>query len=282
MAAGQGLGLQAGDRAIRLKWHRLRRRPGDAPFDPARLAEGLALGASMEIDLQVRKDDGFAVLHDADLSGETTGRGLVRWATGDDLGRLRLRHLPRAPLASEELAGLMGACHPDALLQFDMKNDRAEVSPGQVAALARDFAPHAGHIIVSGACERLIADLAQALPGLRKGYDPTDDLLALAPDLAAIEARLLACLRHSVKPDMVYLNWQMLLDLAARGLDLVAMAHAEGVLVDAWTHAMADPEDGFSGVEWAQFQALVALGPDQITTDAPQATEAAWGQRLSR
>ena len=96
-----------------------------------------------------------------------------------------------------------------------------------------------------------------------------------------MEARLTACLRHAVKPDMVYLNWELLLVTAERGLDLVALARAEGVAVDAWTHAMADPEAGFSDREWAQFQALLALSPDQITTDAPLATEAAWAARVN-
>ena len=56
---------------------------------------------------------------------------------------------------------------------------------------------------------------------------------------------------------------------------MVALAHAEGVAVDAWTHAMVNPEAGFSDVEWAQFSALLKLKPDQITTDSPLATEAA-------
>lgn len=280
MTGAQGVQITHRGRVIRLKWHRLRWQAGDAAFDPARLAQGLALGAAMEIDLRARADDGFAVLHDAELEGETTGQGPVAAVTGADLARLRLLHLPRAPLTSEELAGLMGAAHPAALLQFDMKNTRAEVSPAQIAHLARAFAPHAGHIILSGGSEALIADLALAIPGVAKGYDPTDDLVALAPNLDAMAARLMACLRHPVKPDMVYLNWELLLETAARGLDMVAMARADGVKVDAWTHAMTDPQAGFSDAEWARFQALLDLGPDQITTDAPQATEAAWAAQL--
>ncbi len=259
---------------IRLKWHRLRRHATDGEFDPQNLALGLALGASMEIDLQARGDDGFAVLHDADLSGETDGSGPVARCTAETLAGLRLAS-GRAPLTSEALAGLLGAAHPAALLQFDMKNQRSEVSDTHIAHLAALFAPHAASLIVSGGSEALIADLAAAIPGLRKGYDPTDEMLA-AGTLSAMEARLLASLRHPVKPDMVYLNWEMLVGAAALGLDMVALAHADGVTVDAWTHEMADPAAGFSPDEAARFQALIALAPDQITTDSPLATEAAF------
>jgi glycerophosphoryl diester phosphodiesterase len=63
------------------------------------------------------------------------------------------------------------------------------------------------------------------------------------------------------------------------GLDMIALAHDEGVTVDAWTHAMAEPDAGFSDAEWVEFSDLVALKPDQITTDSPLATEAAFLQR---
>jgi glycerophosphoryl diester phosphodiesterase len=234
----------------------------------------------MEIDLQVRADGGFAVLHDDDLSGETTGHGPVAQATAQDLGGLRLLRLGRAPMTSEELAGMLGQAHPAAVLQFDMKNGLAEVGPAGIAHLATHVADKAAGLIVSGASEPLIAALAQAIPGLRKGYDPTDELIALEA-AAAVERRLLACLPHPVKPDMVYLQWEFLLWMAGKGLDMVALAQAEGVAVDAWTHAMADPGAGFSGAEWDRFAALLALGPDQITTDAPLATEQAFLARIS-
>jgi glycerophosphoryl diester phosphodiesterase len=157
-----GLQIIGGGTAIRLKWHRLRRRAADAEFDPANLAAGLGLGASMEVDLQARGDGGFAVLHDADLSGETTGHGPVARATAADLAGLRLLRAERAPLTSEALAGMLGAAHPHALLQLDMKNTDDEVSPAHVAHLAGLFGPVAARLIASGASEPLIARLAEA------------------------------------------------------------------------------------------------------------------------
>ena len=272
----EGLALHVDGWTIRLKWHRLRRRLSDPEFGAAVLAEGFRLGASMELDLQVRADGGFVVLHDDNLDRETTGHGPVRLQTGPDLARLSLREQPRPPILTEELAGLIRAAHPEALLQFDMKNDLAQVGASGVVHLSTLFGNNSDALIVSGASEPLIAALAKAMPGLKKGLDPTDDLLALWPQgFAAVEARLLATLRHPMRPEMVYLNWEMLLEAAAHGLDMVALSHAEGVAVDAWTHAMQDPDSGFSDAEWTRFSALLKLKSDQITTDSPLATEAA-------
>ena len=69
-----------------------------------------------------------------------------------------------------------------------------------------------------------------------------------------------------------------MLTTQALGLDLVALCHAEGVKVDAWTYNLADPA-GFSDAEWSEFSTLMAIGPDQITTDEAMATEAAWTAR---
>jgi hypothetical protein len=62
------------------------------------------------------------------------------------------------------------------------------------------------------------------------------------------------------------------------GLDMIALSHAEGVKVDAWTHKMENAKQGFTAAEGQAFAHLLALKPDQITTDEPHATEAAWAQ----
>ena len=51
-----------------LKWHRARRRASDPVFTGRRILEGMALGASVEVDLVLHADDGFAVLHDLELA----------------------------------------------------------------------------------------------------------------------------------------------------------------------------------------------------------------------
>ena len=49
--------LDHAGRRVLLKWHKLRRRAGEPPFDPANLATGLAAGASLEIDVRCLADD---------------------------------------------------------------------------------------------------------------------------------------------------------------------------------------------------------------------------------
>jgi len=83
-------------------------------------------------------------------------------------------------------------------------------------------------------------------------------------------------LRDGTEPDTCYLAWELVLACHRRGLDLVALCHAHGVRVDAWTYNLADPAGGFTPAEWDQFRLLMSLQPDQITTDESRATEAAW------
>ncbi len=56
-----------------LKWHRARRHGSDPVFTGRRILEGMAAGASVEVDLVLHGDDGFAVLHNLMLEAETTG-----------------------------------------------------------------------------------------------------------------------------------------------------------------------------------------------------------------
>ena len=58
---GSGLQIVAAGHVTRLKWHRLRRSLADPEFGAAVMAEGFWVGASMELDLQVRGDGGFVV-----------------------------------------------------------------------------------------------------------------------------------------------------------------------------------------------------------------------------
>jgi hypothetical protein len=95
-----------------------------------------------------------------------------------------------------------------------------------------------------------------------------------------MEAHLLNDLRGPTQPDTIYLAWQLLLDVKAQGLDLVALCQAEGKRVDAWTYTLVDPVGGFSDIEWSEFSALMDLKLDQITTDEAVATEAAWMKRM--
>ena len=279
--AASGLAITHGGHATRLKWHRLRRSRRDPEFSAPVMAAGLREGASMELDLRLRADGGFAVLHDAELDRETTGTGPVAASTGDALAGLLYRQSGLPLMRSEDLAALLPAAHPEALLQFDMKDGLAMIGARGLDHLAEHFGRSAAPIIFSGGCPDLIRALAERLPHLRRGIDPTDRLAEIIPAAgpAAAAAALLGELRGGAAPDTCYFGWELLLESRARGLDLVALCHGEGVRVDAWTYTLGDPAAGFSDREWADFAALMALRPDQITTDEALATEAAWNRK---
>ena len=103
------------------KWHRARRRVSDPVFTGRRIIEGMQAGASVEVDLVVTADDGFAVLHNFSLEKETTGTGLVGETTSAVLRDLHLRDnegrpIPDKVMVLEDLCELMGKAgvHPDA------------------------------------------------------------------------------------------------------------------------------------------------------------------------
>ena len=273
-----GLAIAAGSGQIRLKWHRLRRTAGDPEFGVQAMIDGFRLGASMELDLRVRGDGGFAVLHDPTLERETDGLGLVCDLGAQDIARLSYRAMPRPVLVSEDLAGLIPSAHPDALLQFDMKDDLAGIGQRGLDHLAEHFGTGTSPLIFSGADPDLIAAIGARLPCARRGIDPTDRLVDLfkADSVGQVEAALRAEIRGKTEPDTVYLSWELLLHARPLGLDLVALCHAEGVKVDAWTFSPQDRANGLSASEWLDFRALVALQPDQITTDDAIAIAKAW------
>ena len=274
-----GLALWREGHRTRLKWHRLRRQMSDPLFDAATMREGFRLGASMELDLRVRADGGFVVLHDETLDRETNGTGEIAKLRRADMEGFRFNDGALRPLLfSEDLAALLHGAHPEALLQFDMKDDLAAIGPAGVAHLVERFVDIPASIIVSGACLELIAQLRDKAPWLLRGIDPTDKLVAIHRDqgLAAMEAELLADLRGPTDPNTVYLQWTLILKAQQLGLDLIGLCHSEGREVDAWTYTLKTPATGFDAAEWADFSALMALRPNQITTDEAPATERAY------
>jgi len=276
--AFSGLGIRHGGHFTRLKWHRLRRSFNDPLFSAEVMAEGFRLGASTELDLRVRSDGGFVVLHDEELEGETNGHGLIREAAADDIRPLRLTAGGHHPILSEDLASLLQTAHPAALLQFDMKDELAVIGERGMAHLTEYFAGAGSSIIVSGHDLDLILAVKEQLPGLRRGIDPTDKLIEIYREngLKAVEEDLRADLAGPTEPDRIYLAWPLILRAAAEGLDLIGLCRDAGKLVDAWTFNLQSPDKGFDADEAKHFTALMALKPDQITTDEPIATERAW------
>lgn len=278
-----GLEIRHDGHSTRLKWHRLRRQMRDPLFSREVMTAGFDEGASMELDLRVRADGGFVVLHDAELQGETTGTGPIAATTVDELLPICMQQGGRPLILSEDLSAMMQSTHPQALLQFDMKDDYATIGEKGIAHLTAHFTNVAASIIVSGACLDLIAAVKERLSHLKRGIDPTDKLIDIyrQDGLAAVERELLVDLRGPTEPNTVYLHWPLILRAKRDGLDMIGLCRAEGRLVDAWTFTLKNPEAGFDDEEWTNFSALMALKPDQVTTDEAPATERAWARRVA-
>ena len=173
------ISLTRGGHRTFLKWHRARRRASDPVFTGRRILEGMALGASVEVDLVLHADGGFAVLHNLELAPETTGRGRVRGTPAAALRNLRLRDNDGRPIDDrvmllEDLAALLArdGAHPEALVQLDYKEDAAALTPRAIATFAEALAPVAPRFILSSGDAASVAALTGAAPGVRIGYDP--------------------------------------------------------------------------------------------------------------
>ena len=262
---------RAGHRTF-FKWHRARRRLDDPVFTGRRIIEGMQAGASVEVDLVVHADNGFAVLHDLSLERETTGTGPVRETPAAVLRQLQLRDNAGQPIADkvmllEDLAALIArdGAHPEGLLQLDYKEDAAALNAAVVRNFAEALRPVAGHFILSSGDAASVALLSAGVPGLHIGYDPCHE--------SAIE-RLLASRDHagfvrdavaaSPAAELVYLEYRLVLEADRDGFDLIGAFHAAGRRVDAYTVRRVD-ETTLPAVE-----RLLALRVDQITTDDPE------------
>ncbi|MBU1307643.1 MAG: glycerophosphodiester phosphodiesterase [Alphaproteobacteria bacterium] len=255
-----------------LKWHRGRRKASDPVFTGARIVEAMRLGASVEVDLVVTADGGMAVLHDMTLDRETTGTGPVAATSDSAIRTLRLRGNDGSPIADavmllDDLCALMaqGSVHPDALLQLDYKEDETVLSPSVIDKFARATQSVARNMIVSSGSAAAIKMLTAAVPGMRRGFDPSDEIqfkAALAGGtLQGFVDEAVAALPGS---DMIYLYWEIVTIAADAGFDMVAAFHAHGKRIDAWTVREASQQTK------PIVERLLALKVDQITTDDPE------------
>ncbi len=277
--------------APRLKWHMLRRRKADAAFLRANLRAALAAAAdgplaaaaagsppAMEVDLRLTADGHALCLHDRTLDRETSGTGPVSAHLRADIERLRQRApdgalLADAPLFLDELATVVGKAPgiAPATVQLDVKL-RADALDAQACArfgavLGGHSRPdNAGRFIASGADWRAVCALADAAPGLHRGFDP----LALYPRDLALDAdgfRVLAARTLDVAPRaaIYYLEANLVLAALARGVNLVEEVSRDGAMVDAWTVDADRPHlDDL-------LRQLIAAGVHQVTSNDPEA-----------
>ena len=252
------------------KWHRGRRRAADPAFTARRILDGMALGASVEVDLVVHADHGFAVLHDhLTIERETTGHGAARDHSAAELRALQLRANDGAPIADhvmllEDLCALLKETppHPDAMLQLDYKEGQGPLDDATLATFGRCVTPVAKNMILSSGEADSVRLLTNAAPGVHIGYDPChDDSLAQLErtgDFAGFVANAVAA---SPSAEMIYLAYQIVLSAADWGFDIVDAFHQAGRRIDAYTINTADP------ATLPIVKRLLDLKVDQITTD---------------
>jgi glycerophosphoryl diester phosphodiesterase len=276
-----GVALHHSDRTVRLKWHQLRRAGTDPAHDRANLRLGIARGASLEVDLVATRDGHFVCLHDDDLACETTGHGPVQAQDRAAVERLRQcandgQALVTPPLFLDEVTAALAAAPDDwpGRLQLDLKQPLALLDPPMVERFAALVAPVARHLVLGGTQWRAVTRLGTAVPGLRLGFDPLDIHEAAPPESAAeLQALGAYMLAHAPQAAIYYLHIPLLLRGLELGVDLIALAKAQGAEVDAWR---LEPEDDQAAATLAR---LIEAGVDQITTDSPEALAGLWERR---
>ena len=276
-----GIAIETGDHITRLKWHRVQRSLSDLPFTPRRLLEGLAAGASMEVDLRLHADHSFVCLHDETLGRETSGAGRVAEASLEQLRRISLRDgdavTGEGLILLEDLAELVRVtAAPDALIQLDLKEIDAVLDSQTVENFRRTIACVAARCILSGNDWQAVSRLAAAIPAMRRGFDPcAEDTLEHLRDGIDCLDFVESTLATAPEAEMIYLDYRIVLAAEGLGIDLVAPFRAAGKAVDAWT-LNTDHLGAARSVK-----RLVALKVDQITTDEPDALQALYEARSS-
>ena len=262
-----------------LKWHRGKRKASDPVFTGERILEGMRLGASVEVDLVVTGDKGFAILHDMTLDRETTGRGPVATTADADIRSLNLRGNSGEPIADkvmllDDLCALMaqGGVHPDALLQLDYKEDETVLDARAIENFARATRPVARNMIVSSGSAAAIKMLTAAVPGIQSGYDPSDEKrFSAALAAGTLQGFVDDAIAALPEADMIYLYWEIVTLSADAGFDIVEAFHRHGKRIDAWTIREASAETR------PKVARLLELKVDQITTDDPERLKALMG-----
>lgn len=269
--------IERGGHRTWLKWHRARRRASDPVFTGARILEAMRLGASVEVDLVVTADGGFAVLHDHVLDRETTGTGRVDAAHDTDIRTLKLRGntgepLPDSVMLLDDLCRLARAnpIAEGALLQLDLKEEAAALDETAIRRFAEAVTPLADNIILSSGDAPAVEYLRRAVPAMSTGFDASDkarvdEALAAGNVDGFVDWAVAAAPNASI----IYLYWEIVTRFADSGLDIIAAFHRHHRRIDAWTIRQVDAE------ALSQVERLLSLHADQITTDDPEGLYAA-------
>ena len=255
----------------RLKWHMLRRRKSDPPFQRKNLVAALQSDSACEVDVVFSSDGHALCLHDRTLDRETTGHGRVIETTRADIERLRQRGsdgsiLDDAPLFLDEVVAIVDAIGTPtpALVQLDIKARESDVSSTALDQLATLLRGTADGFIASAYDWGVVKRIVGAVPGLHSGFDP----LAFYPRSFQLDAdgyRAVAARTRATAPDaaIYYLEARLILAALEHGVNLIERVGVAGARIDAWTIDADHPELERTLSE------LVEVGCHQITSNDP-------------
>jgi glycerophosphoryl diester phosphodiesterase len=287
--------LEVNGRTVELKVHMARLTSRFPPNSLEAAEEALRTGAGVvEVDIVALADGTFLVTHETRLGRAIAGdpQVLIAQLTRAEARRLRFRDASGGPPLLEELVDLALAIGGTTRLHLDLKEWHA-LPPAAVAYLAGQAARLNGRAVVGSAADWNLQRIHAAAPQVTLGYDPLlrldyrdkvrpdavpsylgrhgyldDDPIARVEGLSAaeyLEQRFAALTCLVPRAREFYVRWQVLLRAADQGFDLTGFLHARGLRVDAWT--LDQPDEPALAVA----RRLLALGVDQLTTNAPLA-----------
>jgi glycerophosphoryl diester phosphodiesterase len=267
--------------------------PGSLSALDACLASGSAV---VEIDVIPIADDSFVLIHDRDLSLETSGKGDAIQSTRGQIEKL---HYKVEDEVYEERVGFLEdaiaifAKFPDAKrLQLDLK-PYTPLTRGILKDFIEILSPVIDRIQVTSVADWAVRSLRRFAPELELGFDPllyldlVDDeprpegvppfrigAYGLRDDhpLASYKwgppgdyfaARAGALLVQAPEGCEWYIRAEILQMALDAGFDWIEFLHQNGSKVDSWTIDITQPEQ----VQIAQ--SLVEHGIDELTTDTP-------------
>jgi glycerophosphoryl diester phosphodiesterase len=260
--AEDGVAVEYNGRHVLLKWHKLRRKPDDPPFAPDNLKAGVALGASLEVDIRLLADDTWICLHDAVLDNETNGVGPVGAIDSEVARQLRIAKTDYAPPFLADVAAQLRAAGPGVCLQLDLKEGVGAISSRAIATFEAVVAPFARHCLLSGDDWEAVQKLGRRIIDLRLGFDPYE--LAAARRLERrrdVEDFLSEVVAFAPTASAFYLYHGFVITALAVGCNPIEVLKASGAIVDAWTLDRDTPN-----IDEILAKCIEA-GADQITTN---------------
>lgn len=285
------------EQPVRLIHHAANCDPSLPAGSPAALEACLNAGSALvEVDVLPLADASFALLHDRDLSVETSGTGDAIQSTRSQIKKLTYKadgQITDQKIGFLEEAIEIFAAHPDALrLQLDLK-PYTPLTQAILREFVRILSPVLDRIQVSSVSDWAVRSLRRFSPELSLGFDPLLylDLVDDAPrpeDIPPFRvsayglrddhplgsyqwgplgeyfaARAAALLVQAPQGCEWFIRADLLVKARKAGFDWIEFLHQHGSKVDGWTINAADPEQ----IKLAD--TLVELGIDELTTDAP-------------